>query len=360
MKQNIIYFIGFGFFNYRYPEEPKGFLPGLKIGYTSNWETRKITYQKDLLDYEVISFRPGNEVLEQAIHLWYSDYKLRIRRLTEWFRDYDYIRDTFDSIPDEVFLKYSENLYNPRELNNLYNFGLKYLLKFPEDPFQKDQLWRLSVGSGINLNSILDITTELITEIYKFSEKFLKMDLVNSNEVLSRLEEIREDFKIKTEIDEESFLSAKEIIDIPKFENKMKKCCEYYSLSSNHSVFDYLPKEFKYYLDTLGISGISKVSFQKSKIEKLLAKITPGIASKLNKKDSDLITNELKQVLKIDERYSLKELKQIFRILKEKYGLPYTPKASLIKNYCTVQDVHVVDPVTKKRGDGYKILSFLQ
>lgn len=38
MKQDIIYFIGFGFFNYHYPEEPKGFLPGLKIGYTSNWK----------------------------------------------------------------------------------------------------------------------------------------------------------------------------------------------------------------------------------------------------------------------------------------------------------------------------------
>ena len=352
MKQDIIYLIGFGFFNYHYPEEPKGFLPGLKIGYTSNWETRKMTYQKDLLDYEVISFRPGNEVLEQAIHLWYSDYRLRIRRLTEWFRDYDYIRDTFDSIPDEVFLKYSENLYNPRELNNLYNFGLEYLLNFPEDPFQQDQLWRLAVSS--------DITAELITEIYEFSEKFLRMDLVNPNEVLSRLKELGDDFKIKTNIDKESYFSAKEIIDIPKFEDKMKKCCEYYSLSSDHSVFDYLPKEFKYYLDTLGISGISKVSFQRSKIEKLLVKITPCIASKLNKEESDLIINELKQVLKIDERYSLKELKQIFRILKEKYGLPYTPKASLIKNYCIVKDVHVVDPVTQKRGDGYKILSFLQ
>lgn len=126
MKQDIIYFIGFGFFNYHYPEEPKGFLPGLKIGYTSNWETRKLYYQRDLLDYEFLSSRSGDEVLEQAIHLWYSDYRLRIRRLTEWFRDYDYIRETFDIIPDDVFLRYSENLYNPRELNNLYNFGLRY------------------------------------------------------------------------------------------------------------------------------------------------------------------------------------------------------------------------------------------
>ena len=58
-------------------------------------------------------------------------------------------------------------------------------------------------------------------------------------------------------------------------------------------------------------------------------------------------------------RYSLKTLKQLFKDLKEKHGLPYTPKASLIKNYCTVQEVHVIDPVTQKRGDGYKILSFL-
>lgn len=357
MKQNIIYFISYGFFNYHYPEEPKGFLPGLKIGYTSNWEIRKLYYQRDLLDYEFLSSRPGNEVLEQAIHLWYSDYRLRIRRLTEWFRDYNYIRDTFNIIPDDVFLRYSENLYNPRELNNLYNFGLKYLLKFPEDPFQQDQIWRLAAGSGINLNSISDITAELITKIYEFSEKYLKMDLVNSNEILSRLEEIREDFKIKTEIDEESFLSAKEIIDIPKFENKMKKCCEYYSLSSEHSVFDYLPKEFKYYLDTLGVDNISKVSYARSRIENALKKVIPGINSKLSS-DSSLIKSELISILKEGESYSLRYLKNLLKDIKEKYGFPFTPKAVLLKNYCEGEETHVIDQEINKRSQGYKIISW--
>lgn len=358
MKQDIIYFIGFGFFNYHYPEEPKGFLPGLKIGYTSNLEQRKLNYQNNLLDYEFLSSRPGDEVLEQAIHIWYSDYRLRVRRLTEWFRDYDYIRETFDIIPDDVFLRYSENLYNPRELNNLYNFGLKYLLKFSEDPFQQDQLWRLAVSSDINLKSISDITMELITKIYEFSEKYLKIDLVNSNEVLSRLKEIREDFKIKTEIDEDSFFSAKEIIDIPKFEDKMKKCCEYYSLSSDHSIFDYLPKEFKYYLDTLGVDNISKVSYAKSRIENAVKKVIPGINSKLSS-DSSLIKSELKSILKEGESYSLRYLKNLFREIKEKFGLPFTPKAVLLKNYCNVLETHVQDLEVNKRIQGYTILSFL-
>ena len=127
---SIIYFISYGFFNYHYPEEPKGFLPGLKIGYTSNWETRKLYYQRDLLDYEFLSSRPGDEVLEQAIHIWYSDYRLRVRRLTEWFRDYDYIRDTFDIIPDDVFLRYSENLYRQAEMfaSIAMQYGYKYTL----------------------------------------------------------------------------------------------------------------------------------------------------------------------------------------------------------------------------------------
>ena len=357
MKQDIIYFIGFGFFNYHYPEEPKGFLPGLKIGYTSNWKTRKMTYQKDLLDYEVISFRPGNEVLEQAIHLWYSDYRLRIRRLTEWFRDYNYIRETFDIIPDDVFLRYSENLYNPRELNNLYNFGLKYLLKFPEDPFQQDQLWRLAVGSGINLNSISDITTKLITKIYEFSEKYLKMDLVNSNEVLSRLKEISDNFEIKTEIDEEFFLSAKEIIDIPKFENKMKKCCEYYSLSSNHLIFNYLPEKFKYYLNTLGISGVSRVSYKEANLKKEISKCT---STPINEKDSTkVISEELQKIYSIGSKITLKELKETFRQIKEKYSLLISPKASLIKDFCEVKRARITLIPNSPPEEGFEILSFL-
>ena len=230
-------------------------------------------------------------------------------------------------------------------------------MKFPNDSFQQDQLWRLAVGSSINLNSTSNITTELITEIYEFSEKYLKMDLVNSNEVLSRLEEIREDFKIKTEIDGESFLSAKEIIDTPKFESKMKKCCEYYSLSSDHSVFDYLPKEFKYYLDTLGVGNISKVSYAKSRIESALKKVTPNINSELSS-DSSIIINDLKLVLIEGESYSLRYLKNLLKDIKEKYGFPFTPKAVLLKNYCEVEETHVIDLEINKRSQGYKIISW--
>lgn len=366
--KEVIYMIGYGFRNHHNSGEPLGFLDGLKIGYSNNLPRRMAIYQKELIDFDFISIRDGDLALESAIHVWYSEYRLNIRRLVEWFRDYDYIRDTFEIIPDEVFLRFSKNRYNPRDINNLYRFGLKYLMKDPDNDFEQEMLWRLSAGSNISIESLSDISEDLIRDIYQFSEKYLKLSLRPIEDILNNLEEIKNNFiSVKKSLDKESTLKrlSYEILAIPKFEDKMRKCCEYYSIDSGHPIFNYLPTEFKEYLDILGPSGLSKASWQKSKIKSMISEISLEIKGELLDSETNkdcmynLIKNELTNYIIIGKKYSKREVKKIFKQIKDKYGLPIVPKSVLINDYYNTCPSKVTDPETNKYAIGYKILSFL-
>ena len=165
-------------------------------------------------------------------------------------------------------------------------------------------------------------------------------------------------YDLSADLESKAKRDSYEILAIPKFEKKLKICCEYYKIDKDHLIFKYLPSEFKYYLDTLGVDNISKVSYAKSRLDAALKNVTPNISSEMSS-DSSVVINELKSILKEGESYSLRYLKNLFREIKEKYGLPFTPKAVLLKNYCNVLETHVQDSETNKRSQGYTILSFL-
>lgn len=158
-----------------------------------------------------------------------------------------------------------------------------------------------------------------------------------------------------------------EILAIPKFEDKIKKCSDYYSIDSRHPIFNYLPAEFKEYLDILGPSGLSKASWKESKIKEAISGVSSEVKQELLDSDSEtnkdyihnLIKDELTNYIVIGKKYSKREIKEIFKQIKEKRGLPIVPKSVLINDYYNTCPSKVTDPETNKYAIGYKILSFL-
>ena len=141
------------------------------------------------------------------------------------------------------------------------------------------------------------------------------------------------------------------IMSKPQFEDRIRLCCEYYKKDPNHPVFNFLPKDYLKYLNEVGISGITAVSYSHSKLERVIKNESELENSR------NLILEEIRNTYKPGDRISLRELKGFFGSVKEKFNLSFAPKANLIKDYCLVSDTMITDKVTKIRLQAFKIIS---
>lgn len=59
----------------------------------------------------------------------------------------------------------------------------------------------------------------------------------------------------------------------------------------------------------------------------------------------------------VGEKYSTKTIKSMLSLIYSSLGISKTPKASDLDNYFTMEPTKISNPDTKKRENGFKIIS---
>lgn len=117
------------------------------------------------------------------------------------------------------------------------------------------------------------------------------------------------------------------------------------------SLVDKYSPDHKQCLDVLGLVKIKRIGYNKTKL-------MTALDTKLNiNKNNYILREELCSIFEVSQRYSLKNVRDVFVNLYEKYNIDAPPKSTDIKNFFSVKDVFMT--VDGKRSKGYLILDDL-
>ena len=143
-------------------------------------------------------------------------------------------------------------------------------------------------------------------------------------------------------------LLVNKIYSFSLFKEKMRLICEEYKKNPNTDIFNYLPSEYKNYIDEVGIEEIEKSGYRK-----LNLKIKKRKKIELNDKDLKV---EIYKLFQIGERYTLLEIKNKLGDLFNGLGIKsLSPKASFLEKYFNVKRIKM--SINREREHGYEILS---
>ena len=143
-------------------------------------------------------------------------------------------------------------------------------------------------------------------------------------------------------------LLVNKIYSFSLFKEKMRLICEEYKKNPNTDIFNYLPSEYKNYIDEVGIEEIEKSGYRK-----LNLKIKKRKKIELNDKDLKV---EIYKLFQIGERYTLLEIKNKLGDLFNELGIKsLSPKASFLEKYFNVKRIKM--SINREREHGYEILS---
>ena len=131
------------------------------------------------------------------------------------------------------------------------------------------------------------------------------------------------------------------------FETRMKLYCDFVNSFGDGQIklFSFIPSKYHTYYFELGLERIRSVSYKEKDIKLLIA---------LNNDMGKRIRSRLIGQLKIGDRRSLADLKELFKLIYNDLELKISPKASDINKYFTVKKVKMSD----RKTDGYEILSY--
>ena len=269
-------------------DENDNYITILKIGYAKEVDKRYNQYVDHNPTSVLLKIREGDKTLESYLHGYFKKYKFPKKR--EWFYYSQDIVDNFENIK-------IDNSYTIDELKailiDLSNFG------------GKDKKYRLSI-----IESFDSYYSD--GELSEFDYKFYKAKY---------------------------------------FEERMEEVCKEYEKDPNTDVFNYIPSEYKNYINLLGTEQIRSCYFRKSLIDKLV-----GEGSK--KENLNLLDSEIYKIFKEGEKYALSDIKEIFRnLLNQLSIISISPKASMIKKYFEVKRVKI--STNSGRVEGFELLNKL-
>lgn len=141
---------------------------------------------------------------------------------------------------------------------------------------------------------------------------------------------------------------------LTRFTDKMRLLCETLkSLDKIHQskILHIIPKEFKNYCVTLGLSTIGSLSYQRGNLQESYEKIK-------QKEDPNLykIIQKLDLELNIGDRKSKADLKSILQDIYDELGLKQTAKAIDIEKYFEIKPCKIPNKQTGKRDMGFELL----
>lgn len=361
----MLYLIKTAFYN----EETNKFSHALKIGYTNDLNSRKAQYRSDNPYINFLSTRDGDQFIEGLFHSYFKDYKLSIpgRPMNrEWLEYNEEIIEKFNKIE---IIDLVLNYFKPEDLIIVKPL-LEYLLPkitqgdvfsfirfFCEDSFINDLILS-SIFKEDDLKKLYEVTSSYINNI---EESTFLTDIFNILSVdpgwinIDREKQIISNVEFpSSQFNEEFFLSIEKLFQTTGiFEIRMKEICNIIventevDLLNSFINLSVLPLNYRNYLNFLGPKKIRALGYYESHLKREIMNINGG----------EKIRLKLIELLEIGKKYTLKEIKDILRVVYLDLGLSKTPKATDIEDYFEVRGVRFYDPITKRRDRGYEILS---
>lgn len=300
----------------------KSYLQGnhsiLKVGYTDNISKRMSQYFSANPGVEPISFREGDELLEDMIQLYLTYLRYQYKpggRLNEWF-------------------------YNVPEVRNIFHISIqkleRRLWKVRDKILDLDKDNNLRIYEYLkekNLNDFHPIQFKISKEGKLIRAKYSKLDEWYSENKLYRPEnlELTDEF-------------SKLFYSTNIFRDKMKLVCEW--LDSGNELPETISPRFLNYYNFLGTESCRSCSFQEDVI---LSRLKTYLSR-------DIIYSELCKNFNIGERLSRKEIKDRLSIVYDNAGIKQNPKATDLEDWFELRNATVLSDAGKQLR-GFEILA---
>ena len=290
-----------------------------KVGYTAddNLDRRIGQYYSHSPGNEFISFRPGDELLERKLHLYFTDLGLKFRNLKEWF------------------------IGNPMILQ-LFHISIERLDR---------RLWKNR--KRIFTDRILtgDKAQLILDQLYnKFNSVPVTFRKITKKDILRR--------KLSSVTDPEEIKALTEFFQgydkFTTFKNKLKFLCNYKfpNEEMTNTVLNQLGEDkVKSAYIGLGPDKLRSLNYNISYIQRALSVVT---FSEENLKEA--IYSNFKIGEKISLSYIKKELSKIYNSI----GYKKNPKATDLLNYFEVKESLIfqdLDDGSRKRVKSYELIS---
>lgn len=290
-----------------------------KVGYTAddNLDRRIGQYYSHSPGNEFISFRPGDELLERKLHLYFTDLGLKFRNLKEWF------------------------IGNPMILQ-LFHISLERLDRWLWK--NRKRIFTDKILTGDKAQSILDQLYNKFNSVPVTFRKITKKDILGRE--LSSVTD-PEEIKALTEF-------FQEYDKFTTFKDKLKFLCNY--KFPNEEITNIVLNQLggdkiRSYYVALGPEKLHALGYNQTKIEKTLG---------ITMFDEDVLKNKIYSTFLPGDKYSLAEIKEKLKDLYNNLGYKKTPKAIDLLNYFEVKDFVYYEKDTlgkRKQIRGYEIIS---
>ena len=329
----------------------------LKIGYSSDWKTRKTQY---LLHNPTIQTLYEIENLEEEwehkLHYKFKKYRYKDYG-NEWFYCRDEILEYFKTHNTPNLIREDEDL---KSINRVKRARIK----------QKD---KILVGRIITLWLTLDAGTDR-NKYYKNSLKLneIEKDVIRKTISFERFsidyvyEVLKSDYNVPSDIiqliKEELLKTYPEKIQniinsfnyqYTTFIDKMKYLCNQKSVLSEaeyNVVLEQIPMEYRNYIVVLGPERIKANSYAKSRLEEEYRSI-------VNQQEnySDL-EKEIFCQFKPGDKDTKVNIKNKIGQIYQKVGYTKTPKATDLEQYFEIRTCRISNKLTGKKDAGFEII----
>lgn len=360
----MIYLIKTAFYN----EETSEFSHVLKIGYTYDINKRQAQYRSENPYVVFLSTREGNQFIEGLFHNYFKGYRLLIpgRPMNrEWLEYSDDIIEKFEKI---TIIDLALNYFKPEDLIIVKPL-LEYLLSRVslEDHFEflkvfcnnsriielmssslfKDTAFKIIYDV---ISSFLDEDSgeeEFLSDIYNLFG--IQAGWVSVNREILTISNIK--FSSKKFNGEFFSELERKILGPGSFETKMKDLCGLVLENPKDNLLEkitdlsVLPLNYRNYLYYLGPDRIKANAYKENSIKKEYWSI----------RSCGGIKEEVFSIFSVGSRYTLKDIKEYFKIIYIKVGIEKSPKASDLEEYFNVKKCLLT--IDGKKVNGYEILS---
>lgn len=274
----------------------------LKIGYSddSRGYQRFKDYESSGMTIKVLQvLQGGSYFLEGIIQDYFSKYSIP-GRSKEWFYYRPEIIDFFDehNSSSDIFRYLIDN----------------YMLLDPDRP-----AFYLLPSFNEQLDIILDS---------------LKSDNIVSGEVINVFENIK---------------------TLTTYPEKMEYFCRTFGGSINEKdaedILFYIPAEFRTYYLILGPDRCKAHKYRNKDLSMEYLRLTN------NQSRNETLVAAIYEKFEIGKPYRKSDMKDMVREVFDQVGVKEAPKASFLENYFNMKPVKITDKVTKKRDNGFEILS---
>ena len=312
----------------------------LKIGYCKNSfdKSRRAAYNTHNFGYKFITEREGDEKLETYLHHYFRKY--RILSGSEWFIFNQEIIDKFHSIqydiklPREIKLIYEKHI---DQINELFSEDDKILIKEILVKWNKI-LANYKRSNDFDYKNIRSIVENFINESERNEKYNFIYDILISEYAI-------------TETNNNDILQSffNQFYKTGVFREKMKLFCEFMDKHrGNLEILNlvYLKikdSRYKDYYSYYGTSGCRAVRYEEKQL-------IEGMKN-LDKKNS--LTDIIYTNFKLDNRYTLKEIKQTLKKIYQEFGITSTPKATDLNKYFKLERTRVKSD--DKFVEGFKL-----